>query len=247
LALDRPKWFFKYDFDTKSYTNFANRELKGDATGTDVSTLFMDTNGTLWVGTRYNGLYLLQNGVLRKIALSIPSTSIESIIETSGGFIWVATFENGILKWINREKSLISIRPPIKTLKLGNSHLLYDKTKEQIWASTRDMGVLLLQIQTTGLKLLQKFSFEATNPNSLSVNFAWQKVQDPSGPIWVGTIGGGLNKIESLKMVNTWSDASIFQNQMLKVFCKINKEISGLEALGWEDIVQNQDNGYIMT
>jgi ligand-binding sensor domain-containing protein len=34
----------------------------------------------------------------KKIALSIPSTSIESIIETSGGFIWVATFENGILK-----------------------------------------------------------------------------------------------------------------------------------------------------
>jgi hypothetical protein len=47
-----------------------------------------------------------------------------------------------------------------------------------------------------GLKLLQKFSFEENNPNSLSVNFAWQKVQDPSGAIWVGTIGGGLNKIE---------------------------------------------------
>jgi ligand-binding sensor domain-containing protein len=127
------------------------------------------------------------------------------------------------------------------------THLLYDKTKEQIWASTRDMGVLLFQIQTTGIKLLQKFSFEENNPNSLSVNFAWQKVQDPSGAIWVGTIGGGLNKIEPLKMANTLSDASIFLNLMSKVFCKINKEISGLEALDWEDIAQSQDNGYIMT
>jgi hypothetical protein len=33
------------------------------------------------VGTRYNGLYLFKNGVLRKIALSIPPTSIESIIK----------------------------------------------------------------------------------------------------------------------------------------------------------------------
>ncbi|MDI9862698.1 two-component regulator propeller domain-containing protein [Flectobacillus sp. DC10W] len=192
--------FSKYDFDTKSYSNFANRELNGDATGTDVSTLFMDTNGTLWVGTRYNGLYILQNGTLRKIDLSIPSTSIESIIETSDGYIWIATFENGILKMDKTGKVLNVFSTTNKNLMARQfTHLLYDKAKEQIWASTRDMGVLLFQLQATDLKLLQKFSFEENNPNSLSVNFAWQKVQDPSGAIWVGTIGGGLNKIERLK------------------------------------------------
>jgi hypothetical protein len=39
-------------------------------------------------------------------------------------------------------------------------------------------------------------------------------------------------------MANTLSDASIFLNLMSKVFCKINKEISGLEALDWEDIAK---------
>jgi ligand-binding sensor domain-containing protein len=73
---------------------------------------------------------------------------------------------------------------------------LYDKTKEQIWASTRDMGVLLFQIQTTGIKLLQKFSFEEKQSQFLKRQLCLAKSQDPSGAIWVGTIGGGLNKIE---------------------------------------------------
>jgi ligand-binding sensor domain-containing protein len=124
----------------------------------------------------------------KKIALSIPSTSIESIIETSGGFIWIATFEYGILKLDKAGKVLNIYSTTNHNLEARQfTHLLYDKTKEQIWASTRDMGVLLFQIQTTGLKLLQKFSFE-DNPNSLSVNFAWQKVQDPSGPSGLGPL-----------------------------------------------------------
>ncbi len=196
--------FSYYKFESKTYTNYANRQADGDATGIEVSSLFKDSQGTLWVGTRYNGLYLLRKGQLQKLHFSkeknIPSTSIESIIETSDGAIWVATFESGMLQF-DKSGNLLEVFSssnhnfPARQF----THLLYDQSKEHIWASTRDMGVFLFQLKGKKPHLLQKFSFKEHNPNSLSVNFAWQKILDPNGAVWVGTIGGGLNKIEPLK------------------------------------------------
>lgn len=193
--------FSRYDFTTKTYKNYLNREALGDATGIDVASFCQTTSGSLWVGTRYNGLIRLQNNQITTFKqlnpqLSLFSTSIESIVEDNDGSIWLATFELGLIHLDKNGKFLAQFSLDDNQLPSRQfTYLLYEKEKGILWASTRDIGVLKIQIMPQKLRVLEQFSYKKNDKNSLSVNCAWPLLKDTEGAIWVGTIGGGLNRI----------------------------------------------------
>lgn len=193
--------FSRHDLTTKTYRNYENQRLPGDATGIDVSAFCQASDGTLWVGTRYAGLMTLRNETLTTHTtlagpLSLTSTSLESIVEDRYGTLWIASFELGLLHY-NRQGQLLH------RFHTGNSplpsnrftFLLYDKDTDLLWASTQDAGVLKLRVTATSLQLLNQFSYNARDSTSLSVNYAWPLLKDHRGQLWIGTIGGGLNRL----------------------------------------------------
>lgn len=195
--------FSKYDLTTRTYQNFMSRDLSGDATGVDVSAFHQSNDGTLWVGTRYLGITKIKDGNRQHFVQIAPdltfyNTSIESIVEDRFGTIWIATFELGLLR-LDKEGKLIErywgAENPLKSNQY--TFLMYDSTKDVLWASTRDKGILKIKVQEKGVKLLNKFSYDANNKNTLSGNYAWPILKDKYNNIWVGTIGGGLNKIST--------------------------------------------------
>ncbi|WP_170312623.1 two-component regulator propeller domain-containing protein [Spirosoma agri] len=196
--------FASYDLSRKTYTNYLNRALSGDVNGIDVSTIFQASDGILWIGTRYHGLYQMsdRDGSTPIRLPSMPdipdwgSVSIESILEDKYGSIWVATFNAGIHQFDRQGKHLNTYNLANKRLPTRQfTALLYDRSRNLLWASTRDAGLLKMQLTPDGLRLLNQFKHEPNNPNSLLINYTWPLLNDRRGNLWIGTIGGGLHRL----------------------------------------------------
>ncbi|HEV7378299.1 MAG TPA: two-component regulator propeller domain-containing protein [Dyadobacter sp.] len=194
--------FSRYNPDDRHYDNFLNRELQGNVTGVDVASLYVG-NQAVWVGTRYNGLYLLDRKSGKNLR-SIPSAvgfkpwnyvSIESIVADKYQQVWVGTTE-GLLLYDQKGNHVRSFHIDNSTLPSHQfTYLLYDNREDVIWASTADSGVLKLKVNKSSLQVLNHFKHNPIDENSLKVNYAWPLLQDKSGHIWVGTIGGGLHRL----------------------------------------------------
>jgi signal transduction histidine kinase/ligand-binding sensor domain-containing protein/DNA-binding response OmpR family regulator len=196
-----------FDQRRDTYVNFLTTTASEKAKAIEVSA-FCKVGNSMWIGTRYKGLYLAKTNQLQApIALdNLPGLpgwgqiSVESIISGKKGQIWVATFGAGLIQFTKEGKYVRTYNHHNNTLPSNEvSFLLYDLLHDVIWMSTSDQGVLKVQEQNGKLKLLSQFKHEPGDKNSLSVNFAWPLARDKSGNIWIGTIGGGLHKIETRK------------------------------------------------
>ncbi|SMD32404.1 Two component regulator propeller [Reichenbachiella faecimaris] len=69
-----------------------------DTIPSSIVSIFSDSQGRLWIGTKNNGLYVKNNnGVLNK-QLEIPNLTIHNISEDLHGNIWVATDNKGAFR-----------------------------------------------------------------------------------------------------------------------------------------------------
>ncbi|PRY44219.1 signal transduction histidine kinase [Spirosoma oryzae] len=198
-----------YDLSTQTYHNYLMRPGFATANGLDVSALFLAADHTLWIGTRYGGLYTFRPGqdrpgqdrLPRRLSAGRPGlnwrgVSIESITEDRFGTIWVATFNAGMHRFSRQGRYLMHYD---RTNNILPTHqltaLLYDTSRNVLWASTRDAGLLKLRPQADSLLVLNQFLHQPGNPNSLLVNYTWPLLDDGRGNLWIGTIGGGLHRL----------------------------------------------------
>lgn len=193
-----------YDERSNSFANFLATTAQDKGEGIEVSAFCM-VGKSMWIGTRYNGLYLaktdpLQNPVAFDRQPGLPAwghISVESIVSDNKGQIWVGTFGAGLILFTKEGQFVRAYNRSNGALPSDDiSFLLYDPLSDVIWASSHDHGVLKMQEKRGALQLRKQFKHDPGNDNSLKVNFAWPLARDKIGNIWVGTIGGGLHKIE---------------------------------------------------
>jgi signal transduction histidine kinase/DNA-binding response OmpR family regulator/sugar lactone lactonase YvrE len=192
--------FSRFEINTKKITSFLEVKNLQTTPNVDVSSLYDDGNGTLWITTRTHGIYLLnkKSFALKKLGETPGQKEWKyaepiSVCSDANGLIWVACFYDGIRvfdKAGNFKYSFTKENSVLSSAKL--TFLLEDKEKNAIWLSTRDVGVLRLKLINDKLVLDKQFSFK---PDGLKTNYIWQLTKARDGGIWVGTIGGGLNKI----------------------------------------------------
>jgi signal transduction histidine kinase/ligand-binding sensor domain-containing protein/DNA-binding response OmpR family regulator len=194
--------FSRYDPQRRHYTNFLNRSLQGNVTGVDVAALYVGRDA-VWIGTRYNGLFLLdrKSGTALRSLPPIPGykpwnyMSIESIITDKHQQVWVGTTE-GLMLFDQKGNHVRSFHTGNSALPSNQfTFLMYDSTEDVLWASTADSGVLQIKASKASLSILNHFKHNPIDKNSLKVNFAWPLLKDGAGNIWVGTIGGGLHRL----------------------------------------------------
>ncbi|MDJ1495252.1 two-component regulator propeller domain-containing protein [Cytophagaceae bacterium DM2B3-1] len=211
--------FATYNFSQKRYTNYLNRALSGDVNGIDVTAFYERKDGTIWIGTRFLGVYILSNqNTLQKLpALPANETnwnniSIEKILEDTNGYIWIATFNAGLLQFTPQGTFLTSYSLQNKKLPTDQlTALLYEKDTNILWISTRDAGLLKTKLTADSIKILHHFQHEPNNTNSLQTNYIWPLLKDKKGNLWIGTIGGGLHLLttnekgtEVIKSYSQW-------------------------------------------
>ncbi|WP_094123209.1 hybrid sensor histidine kinase/response regulator transcription factor [Hymenobacter coccineus] len=193
-----------YDLTTKKFRYYFNQP-QPDASGVDVSAIFQSSNGTLWFGTRGNGLMALtrphghdQLTTYTTVGqgLDLSRLSIESLAEDRYGTLWIGA-RGGGLHHLSQAGRLMPAhsapRHPLPSKQF--TYLLYDRTQDVLWASTCDAGLLKLRVTPDSVVLVRQFAYHSPPGQRLQVNYTWPLLLDRQGALWIGTIGGGLHQL----------------------------------------------------
>ncbi len=178
--------------------------------------LFNDLDGYIWIGTKGDGLSVSTFPVdkktdygklrfrryrhLRKDTLSLGNNNIYSICQDHAKNIWIGTYGNGISLIRNpQEKPHRFIRINQQNSNLSSNlvrHLMVDK-EGNLWVATV-LGLNLLEKKDidNGRFRFSKFFHDPSNKNSLSYNDVIHLFEDTKGSIWLGTFGGGADKLQ---------------------------------------------------
>ncbi len=161
-----------------------------------------DNKGSVWLGTRGNGLIELKNGDIKQSVYyqkteksgSLGNNNVFGILFDRKGRLWVATFGAGLCVKTNGNgtegfRSFFTTDDWIRF-----NRYIFEDTKGEIWLATSN-GVVkfhpdqLLKDSTA----FKHYSFNNNIPNSLSNPEVRYIFQDSKERIWFATAGGGLN------------------------------------------------------
>ncbi len=175
--------------------------LEEQLNGIDISVLFQDSKGNIWIGTSNAGLYHFTTnttqmrfyGINENISSTLDHQSVYSIVEDLSGQIIVGTL--GGLNYYNAEMDNFSHFPEnSETRKYLNNpfvNALYTDDLGNIWIGTEKGGV---NYYNTYQKPFFAIKNDPTDPNSISHNTI-NSLYKENNTLWIGTAGGGLNKL----------------------------------------------------
>jgi PAS domain S-box-containing protein len=170
-----------------------------------VLSILPDHFGNLWVGTRDHGMMLMDTKTLsfRDVTSLLGKDNyhdrvIMSLYRGSSGIIWVGTRYDGAFKIVPRTKTFV--RPVVKLNEKDMNHgVISSFTMDQEgnkWFGIRNEGLVRIEGKTGNVRNYRK---EDNLPNTLNNNTILAicpAVEAGKTILWIGTDGGGLNKLD---------------------------------------------------
>lgn len=161
-----------------------------------------DKYGNLWVGSRENGVFVIdkEGVILNNYRLneeninSLSDNQTSYIYKDLQGEIWVAT-RKGFNKYIeetNSFKRFIAIDEINKSSQTDIVNTIIQDKYNNLWIGT-EAG---LQKMSLNNEAIIHYLNDHDDPKSLSFNFVSTLFVDKQNVLWVGTYGGGLNKYD---------------------------------------------------
>jgi two-component system sensor histidine kinase ChiS len=165
-----------FNIERQTFKHFSAKEFP-----TQIQNLYLDTDKSLWVGTRLNGLYhlKLKNTVLPK---NDESDKNKNNVNSADSGINIKHFQH--VKTDAFSLSYNDVRGVLRT------------TNGDLWVATEEGG---LNVRRKGDNRFQHFKRNSADPHSISINDIWSLYQDKKGLLWIGTAGGGINITESFE------------------------------------------------
>ena len=217
-----------------SYNNFKSNNLKG-ISPIEIIEVVRNNKKQLLVGAaNYGGLYTIDissEGNYKKLDYSIDesiSRSVFSILEDKDSNLWIGTYNGGLYRWLksdnNEYKKDILFHNENNVTSISNNIIrdILQTSNGDIWFATGN-GLCKLTSEES-IKRNPKFityKNEVGNINSLSHNYVLTLFESSKGELWVGTLGGGLNKYIPAKDGEnehfiTYSESNGFPNNVIK-------------------------------
>ncbi|CAG5080610.1 sensor histidine kinase [Parvicella tangerina] len=162
----------------------------------DVSCIFLDDEGVLWAGND-DGLFKLSEMGYEQFTIheGLTSNKVRSINEMNGKLL-VGTYGGGLNVLINGEWRVLG--DPKEII----NDVYVDHESEHVWLATHNHGIVQIRPENNSTVY---FNAE----DGLSTNHTRIIDQDYWGNIWVGTSGGGLNKMFTPNFVHFNEDNGI--------------------------------------
>ena len=163
--------------------------------------------------------------------------SVFSILEDSNENVWIGTYSGGIYRWLKNKNGTgytkdIILHSPSNSNSIPSNIIrnIYEDSNQNIWFGTGDGLSKLIPSEVS--KKSPKFITFKNNPNdknSISHNYILALYENKKGDFWIGTLGGGLNKIE-------------FNSNESKVTFKTYTEVNGLSNNVVKGILEDSEN-----
>lgn len=248
-----------YEYDTASdkFTRFMHNPVDPNSIASNsVSSLLVDRNDNLWVGTKAHGISIKKAGEKNFHHLANGRgkfkliKSISSLYEDSEGMIWIATFEDGVFTYHPEN----GFQDHFKHDKENNSSLcanaiedILQDSEGRMWFAS-DNG--LCQYIASSNKFYPH-QHELGRISSLLDNRVKTLFQDLGGVMWVGTMGGVSNWNAALgKFVHISKNFGIgkgLSSNVITAFSQDSKENLYIGTFGGGVNKINIDSGSITT
>lgn len=195
------KSLVKYSYSNGGYTpkiySIADIDSK-----TDITSIYQDIFGNIWVGTMGKGLYVLDpaNGkyrLLKEVAAS-GSSSILSITGR-GNTVCIAGLEGAMVFELSDENinnsNLYSFTSYNNIQNIGSTYIynVFKDSKGRLWFATDGKGLTLME---------NNMFFHFDNRNGIRDNHIYSITEDKNGRIWFSTSNAGIYSYDGKKFTN---------------------------------------------
>ncbi len=209
----------------------------------DIRGLAVDRHGRLWIGTKGNKLYVIQNGrKLGRIFVNEPAKGlgqVYTITPDSSGAVWLGTKNNGLFKAEPTDAAetayrLARYQPVQGDLNSISSKEIYSvlqDTRGRIWAGSFDEGLNLLVSNGKSVRFVHQAELLKGLPPG-TFNKVRKMTLDAAGNIWVATTDG-------LLVIEGQSDQLPFR---VKVFSKIPGDATSLGSNDVQYVYKDHQN-----
>jgi Signal transduction histidine kinase len=205
LWIGTNKGLYLFNTATHELVDFLhNKDRKDNFPYEEIRSVHIDRHKRVWVGTKYDGLYLY--GATEKVftKVDLPNYNyIKEIFEDNEGNIWIGSYNGvSIAKITLNAQGTISqytnyiLSVPHSDEKHPYIHFIYQDHKQDIFAGTRE-GLYKLNKESNAFENLyieDDVIREDLGPYFLSIARA------PDGKFWLGTLGGLIvcNNLEDI-------------------------------------------------
>ena len=179
-------------------------------------------DGSVWIGTRGNGLLRYRSGQFRTYtpADGLPSANVSAIYEDSHGTLWIGTLDHGVGRFRNERFDFASdaigignkavssfLEDREGNLWIGSANGLTRVAAGKVISFTIAQGLLADKVRTVnadsngtlwigtgkGVQTLDGRHFG--KDTGLSSDLVMSTLNGQDGSLWVGTFDGGLNRV----------------------------------------------------
>jgi len=165
----------------------------------DVISFYEDSKKTVWVCTRFTGLYNIDfSGNLSSYQNnpndpeSLPDNFVRTICEDDFGNYWIGVF-SGLCK-LNSERKKFTVFRYERQISHGLSNAsvwsIINDIQGTLWIGTYFGGI---DLYNPKYSIFNYFGSYSNTPNSLSSPVVGRIIEDKTSNLWIGTDGGGLN------------------------------------------------------
>ncbi len=210
---------------------------KNSLPGNEIKSLFIDSNGNVWIGTN-NGLSLFNPDTQTfstfkhnpKNPNSLLANNIFDIRVTNDNRLWLCS-ENGGVSILDLKQAMfmipenavfnnISYKDNEQGLSNATIRCVFEDSSNNIWLASYGGGINF--INNEGYYFNRwTYSPIPNTPNSLSNKTAWGMCIDKKQRIWIGTDGGGIDLFEQGGKIRNFSDntSNLSSNAVLSALC----------------------------
>jgi ligand-binding sensor domain-containing protein/signal transduction histidine kinase len=236
-----------FDPETERFTSYKNDPLDTNSlSNNQIYALLEDHAGVLWVGS-VQGLNAFDPSTKKFLRYqhdpadpgSLSHNEVFEIFEDHTRKLWIGT-RGGLNQWHRETGQFIRFQYTVAPGSLSDDRVsaIEEDQFGNLWVGTLGGGLNQLD-PSTRLRQAQssrsghsqrsgKFFHYKNNPvqlGSLSSNAVWSICRDRSGALWIGTAGGGVNKIVTrTKQFHTYTTApegpAGLSNKFVRAFCE---------------------------